>query len=51
MQGSSRDTDTENRLVDTEQEGGEGGTNGGSSMDTYILPCVNNIASKNLLHH
>ena len=41
LQGSSRDADTESRLVDTVGKGeGEGGTNGKGSMKTYTLPCV-----------
>ena len=41
LQGSSRDADTESRLVDTVGEGdGEGGTNGGGSMKTSTLPYV-----------
>ena len=39
MQGSSKDADIENRVVDTEREE-EGGTNGESSIETYILPYV-----------
>ena len=31
-------TDTENRLVDTMEEG-EGGTNWENSMETYIIVC------------
>ena len=46
---SSRDTDIQNRLVDTVGEG-EGGTNGENSIETYTLPCVKQIASGNLLY-
>ena len=38
-QDSSGDADVENILVDMGQEG-EGGVNGESSMETYILPYV-----------
>ena len=44
-----RDTDIENRLVDTVGEG-EGWTNWERSMETYILPYVKQIASGNLLY-
>ena len=43
MQGNNRDADTENRIVDTVQEG-EGGMNRESSIETYTLPCVKQIA-------
>ena len=39
LQDSSGDADIENRPVDTVGEG-EGGTNWGSSMETYTLPHV-----------
>ena len=39
MQRMNGDTDIENGLVDTVREG-EGGTNGESSMETFILPYV-----------
>ena len=39
FQGSSGDPDIENRLLDTVGEG-EGGTNGESSVETYILPYI-----------
>ena len=29
---------------------GEGGTNGGSGMETYLLPYVNKICRRNLLY-
>ena len=49
MQGWNRDADIENGLVDTVGEG-EGGTNSKSSIETYILPCVKQIASGNMLY-
>ena len=39
LAGQHRDTDINNRLVDTVGEE-EGGTNWESSMETIILPCV-----------
>ena len=39
MPGSNGDADSENRLLDTEEEE-EGGMNGESSMETYTLPRV-----------
>ena len=39
MQGRKRDTDIEDRLVDTTGER-EGGTNGNSGVGKYTLPCV-----------
>ena len=39
LQGRNRDTDTEDRFVDTVGEG-EGGTNQDSSTDTYTLSCI-----------
>ena len=39
LQGRNRDTDIENRLVDTAGEG-EGGMNWESSIEIYALPCV-----------
>ena len=49
MQGSKRDTDIKNRLLDTMGEG-EGGMTGESSIETYILPYVKQIASESLMH-
>ena len=40
FQGSNRDIDIENRLVDKRSGGGEGGMKGESNMETYTLPCV-----------
>ena len=40
MQGRNRDADRENGRVGRAGEG-EGDTNCQSSMDLYILPCVN----------
>ena len=48
LQGSSRDTDIEKRLVDTVWEG-MGAMNWDSSMKTYTLPYVKYIVSGNLL--
>ena len=39
LKGSNRETDLENRFVDTVGEE-EGGTNEESSMETYTLPYV-----------
>ena len=49
--GSNGDADTENRLVDTGVGEGEDEMNGESSMETYTLPYVKQIASGNLLHN
>ena len=49
VQGSYGDTDPEKRLVDTVGEG-EVGTNGESSMETYMLPDANQITSASLPH-
>ena len=48
MRGRNRDADIEDRLVDAERKG-ESGTNGKSSIETYILPYGNQIASGKLL--
>ena len=45
----SRDTDVKSRLVDTEREE-EGGMNWESSIETYILQYVKQIANVKLLH-
>ena len=50
MEGRNGDTDTENRLVDTAGEG-KSGMNRESSLDIYILPCVNEIAGEKLLYN
>ena len=47
--GQNRDTDIKSRLVDTEREE-EGGMNWESSIETYILPYVKQIANVKLLH-
>ena len=39
MQGKNRDSDTENRLMDTAGEG-EGEPNHDSTTEIYTLPCV-----------
>ena len=44
-----RDTDIENRLVDTVGEG-EGWTNWERSMETYILPYVKQVTSASSMH-
>ena len=44
MQGSKRDTDVKNRLLDSVGEG-EGGVIGENSIETCILPYVKQIAS------
>ena len=49
LQGGNGDADTENKLADTVGEG-EGGTNGESSTETYMLPYVKQRASRNLLY-
>ena len=49
LQGRNRDTDIENRLLDSAREG-KGGTNQESSIETYTLPCVKQMASKKLLY-
>ena len=48
MQGRNRDTDVENRHVDTGWKG-EGGTNWEIRIDIYTLPYVKLIASRNML--
>ena len=48
FQGRNRDADVENGHVDTVGEG-EGGANCEIRIDIYTLPCVNYIASGNLL--
>ena len=48
MQGRDRDTDVENGLVETVEEG-EGRTNGESSTDTYTTTCK--IASGKQLYN
>ena len=49
MQGGNRDADIENRLVHPAGEE-EGGTNGESGIETYILPQIKQRASRNLLY-
>ena len=43
------DTDRENGLVDTARER-EGRKTGECSIDIYTLPCIKQIANRNLLH-
>ena len=49
MHGRNRDSDIENRLPDTAGEG-EGGTDGDSSMETYILHYVKHVTNGKLLY-
>ena len=49
MQGSNRNTDIMNRLVDTVGEG-DHGTNREIDIETYTLPYVKQITSGNLLY-
>ena len=49
MQGRNRDTDVKNECEDTVGKG-EGGTNWEIRIDIYILPCVKETASGNLLY-
>ena len=49
MQGSKRDTDINNRLLDSVGEG-EGGVIWENSIETYILSYVQQIASPGSLH-
>ena len=44
MQGRNKDTDVENRLVDTGVGGGEGRTNWESNTDIDSLPFAKQIA-------
>ena len=50
MQGTNGDTDIQNGLVNMGQwEEGKGGTNGESSIETYTLTYVKQIAKGKLL--
>ena len=49
LQDRNRDTDAENRLVDTVGEGA-GGMNRQNSIDINTPPCVNQTASGKLLY-
>ena len=49
MQGSNGDADRENRLSDIDVGEGEGGMDGESSRETYTLPHVKRMTSRNLL--
>ena len=49
LQGSTGDTDIENRLVDTAGEG-EGGTTWEQSIETYVSPYAIQIAIENWLY-
>ena len=48
LQGSTGDTDIENRLEDTVGEG-EGGADWEDGVETYMLPYVKRMAGGNLL--
>ena len=50
LQGSTGDADTENRLITWCGEEEEGGIYRESNMETYTLPYVKYIASRNLLY-
>ena len=49
MQGSKRDTDVKNRLLDSVEEG-EGRVLGKNSTETCILPYVNEMTRASLMH-
>ena len=49
MQGSKRDTDVKNRLLDSVVEG-KGGKIRENSTETCILPYVKQMASASLMH-
>ena len=49
MRDSKRDTDVKNRLMDSVGEG-EGGMMWETSIETYILPYVKQIASPGSMH-
>ena len=49
MQGSKRDTDVKNRLLDSVGEG-EGGMIWENSIETCILPYVKQMTSASLIH-
>ena len=48
MQGSKRDTDVKNRLLDSVE--GEGGMIWEKSTETYVLPYVKQVTSASLMH-
>ena len=54
LQGRNRDTDVENKLMDTKgqkwQGGGGGGMNWEIGIDMYTLICIKWITNKNLLY-
>ena len=55
MQGRNRDTDVENKHMDTKgrkpQEGGDGGVmNWAIAIDMYTLMCIKWMTNKNLLY-
>ena len=49
MQGTKKDTDVKNRLLDP-VEGGKGGMIWENSIETCILPCVKQITSASSMH-
>ena len=49
MQGSKRDTDVKNRLLDSVEEG-EGGMIWKNSIEMWILPHVKKMTSASLMH-
>ena len=49
MQGSKRDTDVKNRLLDYVGEG-EGGMIWENSIETYLLPYVKSMTSTSSMH-
>ena len=49
MQGSKRDTDVKNTLLDSVGEG-DGGMIWENSTETYILPHVKQMTSASLMH-
>ena len=50
MQGRNEDTDVENGLVDTVEEG-ERGMNGKGSTDGYTLSCAKQTAGGKLMYN
>ena len=54
MQGRNRDTDVENKCMDTtggkRGKGGGGGMNWKIGIDVYTLICIKWITNKNLLY-
>ena len=52
LQGRNRDTDVENKRMDTKgrKQGGGGGMNWEIGIDVYTLICIKYITNKNLLY-